>query len=487
MKRGKHDFSLNNTLARFKQRLLSPAGINVCMVAAITMVLARQAFVVKMAGGLDRELVQTPFDVMPFVIWLALPTLAGLYFAPKLLARAGSRWLSFIVAAGFCMRLFWFGSLPPLDDDFYRYLWDGAVLASGHNPYAFTPQQVMQGGGEVPVYLAMLAQSGGKTLELINFPELKSIYPGAAQLIFALAHWILPWQLDGLRCLIVLADSLTLLVLAGLLQALGRPLYWVALYWCNPLVILSGVGAGHVDAFLPPLILGSFLAMHKKRTHLAGVLLGLAVGIKIWPALLAPLLFRETLPNWRRSLSAWFGFALVSSAGLLPLALSAGNADSGLSAYASSWHINNAPFDWLRAGLVQLTGEERNSAGKILRVFLGASGAIVAIKIAWRPVAGLADQLTRALVLAAAVFYLSPAEFPWYALWFLPLAALMQYWPLLLASATLPVYYLFLPLAKAGHYEFFQSQVAFIHTAPVWLWITWRYLKNKYLDQSAPS
>lgn len=484
MRAQKH--TLSDNLAGLKHYLSSPAAINVVMLAALATVLARQAFVVDAAGRLNRELVQSPLDVLPFVFLLAVPTLVGLVLAPVLLVRAGSRWLSLIIAAGFGMRLFWFGSLPPLDDDFYRYLWDGAVLAAGQNPYAFAPEQVMQGGSGVPEALAGLAQTGGETLKRINFPELKSIYPGVAQLIFALAHWLSPWQLDGLRSMILLADSVTLLVLAGLLRALGRPLYWLALYWCNPLVILSGVGAGHIDAFLPPLVLGSFLALYRKQTHLAGVLLGLAVGIKIWPALLAPLLFRPTLAKWRRSISAWLGCAAVSLAVLLPLILSACSADSGLSAYASSWHINNAPFDWLRSAMMWLTGEEKTTAGKIVRLLLGLAGGTVALYMAWRPVAGLVDQLTRALVIAATVFYLSPAEFPWYALWFLPLAALMQYWPLLLASATLPVYYLFLPLAKAGHYELFQSRVAFIHTAPVWLWIAWRYLKSRRRNSGRP-
>src|SRR5262249_12621573 len=39
-------------------------------------------------------------------------------------------------------------SQPIQEDDFYRYLWDGKVVASGLNPYGITPQQVREGTQE---------------------------------------------------------------------------------------------------------------------------------------------------------------------------------------------------------------------------------------------------------------------------------------------------------------------------------------------------
>ena len=455
----------------FKTRLVSP---RFCLL----LLLLRQIALVVAATALDRETIQRSFDLAPFLAWLTVPTLIGFYVAPKLLKTATPRFFGFMVATGICLRLSWFGSLPPLDDDFYRYLWDGAVLAHGFNPYTFSPEQVSQGGIFIPDGIKALAVAGSDTIHLINFPELTSIYPGVAQLIFAQAYYLMPWSLDSLRVLLLIADCTTLWVVIALLQHLGHTRIWAALYWCNPLVILAGVGAGHVDAFLPPLILGAFLAMYRQRPKLAATLLALAVGIKIWPVLLTPLLFRQGLAGWRRYLPPLAVLILVSTASLSPLLAVAFTKTSGLNAYASAWHINNAPFAWLQAVLCYLTGIDSNSAGKLLRLLLSGVAALVAIAMAWRPISGLTDQITRAMVITASIFYLSPAQFPWYALWFLPFAALMRNGPLLLASATLSVYYLFLPLAKTGHYELFQSQVAFLHAAPVWLWIAWQYFRK---------
>lgn len=89
-------------------------------------------------------------------------------------------------------------------------------------------------------------------------------------------------------------------------------------------------------------------------------------------------------------------------------------------------------FHWLQS-------EESKRAEQFLRLGLAGAGGLVALALAMSPVKDLRDHLTRALALTASLFYLSPAQFPWYALWFMPLAALLQCWPLLLASVTLPI------------------------------------------------
>ena len=48
--------------------------------------------------------------------------------------------------------------------------------------------------------------------------------------------------------------------------------------------------------------------------------------------------------------------------------------------------------------------------------------------------------ITRATWIVAALFLLSPTQFPWYYLWLLPLLALRPIWPLLLYTALLHGY-----------------------------------------------
>ncbi|MBU2532580.1 MAG: hypothetical protein KKB37_07560, partial [Alphaproteobacteria bacterium] len=47
-----------------------------------------------------------------------------------------------ILATGLLLRVIMIPSVPALEDDFYRYLWDGAVAAAGFNPYVLAPETV---------------------------------------------------------------------------------------------------------------------------------------------------------------------------------------------------------------------------------------------------------------------------------------------------------------------------------------------------------
>ena len=102
------------------------------------------------------------------------------------------------------MRATLFFSTPILEDDYYRYLWDGAVTANGHNPYAYTPDDInyFTGDREVPDDLAALAQDSGQFAYRVNHGELGTVYPPIAQLAFALAHKISPWNIHAWKLIL---------------------------------------------------------------------------------------------------------------------------------------------------------------------------------------------------------------------------------------------------------------------------------------------
>ena len=94
--------------------------------------------------GYEFDVAEMP--VLPVVAGLAA---AGLVYAsclPALITATTARMqrdmkrvLAIMVVAGFAARLVMFASTPILEDDYQRYLWDGAVTASGHNPYSMSP------------------------------------------------------------------------------------------------------------------------------------------------------------------------------------------------------------------------------------------------------------------------------------------------------------------------------------------------------------
>lgn len=442
---------------------------------------ASQIALVALSARLTHAAAKDFADIAPLVGLLSAPAAVGLVYMQNLRAATVDRsrmppiWP--MIGLGLAMRLVWFGTAPPLEDDFYRYLWDGGVVASGRSPYALSPEQAATGQNEIsPV--EQLAEAGRSTLERINFPEYTSIYPGAAQLAFAAAHIVAPWSVDGLRLIFVIADVATLGILLQVLDELDRPRMMSALYWCNPLIVFAGAATVHVDLLLGPLVLGAIFAAYRMRSIACSALLALAVGVKIWPVILAPLIARTHLDRGRCPVIAIFVFGIVAGTLLAPLFAASFTDRSGLAAYAAHWQNNNAPFAWLCGLFDCASGDDSRSTAKALRFLSGFSAAVVAVIVALRPVEDLRDLLTRALIVAATVFYLSPAQFPWYALWFLPLAAAVQCWPLLLASATLPLYYLFFPMAAMDQRALFQNGVAILHAAPVWAWFLWRRIHD---------
>ncbi|MGC8625868.1 MAG: hypothetical protein ACP5VQ_11480, partial [Phycisphaerae bacterium] len=73
--------------------------------------------------------------------------LAGaVYLASCLhLRRPMGKWLfAWMLLAGLICRLVMLGGTPVLATDYYRFLWDGAVLAQGHNPWRYSPQAVFK-------------------------------------------------------------------------------------------------------------------------------------------------------------------------------------------------------------------------------------------------------------------------------------------------------------------------------------------------------
>jgi len=357
---------------------------------------------------------------------------------------------------GAAMRLGWLGTPLVLDTDALRYLWDGALAAHGIWPWAAPPA-----AGRPPG----IGEAGAALHAVLPFAGLRSIYPGTAQAAFLLAHWIAPWELLGLRLVMLGAELVGLLLLVGLLRRAGLPMMRAAIWWCCPLLPLVLANAVHADALLVPLLVGALLATLGGRGALAGGLLGLAAGVKLWPVLLVPLLARW-LPVGAR-LPAAAAFGLTAAVTLLPLLATANAPDAGLNAYATGWLVNNAPLAWVRAvfgpGLVE-----------VLRPLLGLAAAVVALAVARPPPGEPAALIRGALIVGAATFYLSPAQFPWYAVWFLPFAAALGCRALLLPAVLLPLYYLFFALLETpGHRVFLAQGIAAVHVLGVLVMLIW--------------
>ncbi len=383
-------------------------------------------------------------------------------------ATAGVVWL---LVVGLAMRAAMLLSAPILEDDFYRYLWDGAVVAHGMNPYEQAPADVQadagSGGSE---HLKQLATESGIVVERINHPRLRTIYPPVTQGTFALAHWIKPWSLGAWRLVLFGFDAATLLLLVALVRELKLPLLCIVVYWWNPLLVKEVFNSGHMDLIAAPLVLGALLMTLRRRYHWAALLLALATGVKLWPVLLLPVILRPILRNIRCAASVTLTYALTAGLILAPMVLTKLDGAAGMVAYGQRWEMNDALFMAL-AWLVRLPLEATGAGPYGPLAARGLALVLLASAITWllwRPIGSACDLCRRATLVVAAAFLFSPCQFPWYYLALLPLLVLHKRLSLLLLTVLLPIYYLRFYFNARGNIELFDHWIVWLEYIPVW-------------------
>jgi len=389
-----------------------------------------------------------------------------------------------IVRAGVLMRVAFFGTQPILEDDYNRYLWDGAVTAHGLNPYTHSPFDAADGhsGNEK---LDLLAKDAGPILERINYPKLRTVYPPVAEAFFALAHWLKPWSLDAWRAILLAGDFAILGLIALLLQATGRPMAWTALYWWNPLLVKELHNSAHMDILVTLPVLAALCLAIKHRTVWSAAAVAVGIGAKLWPVIVLPTLLRPWLQRPRVLMPAIAVAGLGAAALLAPIALTKLDGSSGFVAYGSKWQANDALFrglEWLclhAAAVLDLT----EATGKLIARALAFAALLgVVAYVNKRPVDGAADMSWRVFVTVTALYLLSPTQFPWYYVWLAPLLPLFPVSGLLLLTMTLPLYYAYFYLAPRDMEHLFHYGVVLIIWLPV-LYLLGRDLYRHFAAQ----
>lgn len=359
--------------------------------------------------------------------------------------------LGILIALGLTYRAMFFGSTPIYEDDWNRYLWDGVVVIQGESPYLYSPEDILQNKTPAKTQsLNEISTSHDNVLHKINNKNLTTIYPPIAQAAFALAALIDPINLDALRLVFLLSEAITLFLMVKALTLYGRSPLWAGLYALNPLLIFSAFNAAHMDILLAPFLIGTVITM-RKRPFITATLLSAAAAIKIWPLLLAPIIFR----SWRGNLKIYISSALLvaglSLALLWPMISTLGET-SGLSAYSSQWQRSSFLFPLLEKALSLIT----NNADTFARM----SVAVILIGLSlWRgllsPIGALSKRPVELMLMTLALYLLSPTGFPWYLIWTLVFMPFRPLYGLALLCALTPLYYLRFGLGELGRYEIY--------------------------------
>lgn len=377
-------------------------------------------------------------------------------------------------------------ALPMHSRDAYAYAATGWQVAHGINPY------------ETPIGDAGLAG----LLVGVHWYKTTSVYPSLSLDMFGLISQMtggdLYWTLVALR----LPSLLALVILAFCLPRLARRFgidprlaLWAGLL--NPIMLVQWVGGVHNDALMVALGVAALLAATDlgwrgwRGLVVAGVLLGLAMGIKQSAALYGlgvvavgwGLRFRdgEKLGGWPRLITVAVVPGLITIATFLVSSLSWGlgwrNPTAGSPVEATS----NAPLSWV-ASFLRYNELLPHPTANALVTGLSTLLIVVAIVLVWVRVGPTGARIGRpwlftVLVLAAFNVF-GPALQPWYLTLFLPLYVFLRgdpgwnrVWLVVVAA-----FALLAPLQ-----DILPSYVS-MAVVGVPLWFAWRALARRAID-----
>ena len=352
--------------------------------------------------------------VFPVAVWLVLRTPAG-------------RAVPLILAGAVLLQLVALGWPPRSTDDFYRYAWDGRVQASGTDPYRYPPTDpALAGLRDEWLFPARCAE---RTCTRMNHPGSPTIYPPAAEAFFLGVHLVSPpgsrwkpWQLA--------AALLALLTTAAVLLALRRadrdPRWAVLWAWC-PLVVVEAGNSAHVDVLAALLVVLGLRYAAARRPVAAGGLLGAAVAVKIYPALVLPAVLGRRAP--RRGVLVCAVAAATFAVSYLPHVLAVGTKVLG---YLPGY-LDEEGYDGRgRFAVLRLLLPDRLPVG-LAAVLAALVLAGVAAAVAWRTDPD--RPWDGAVVVTGVAVLLAGANYPWYALVLVALVALSGRWEWLPAAA----------------------------------------------------
>lgn len=217
---------------------------------------------------------------------------------------------------------------PRMSDDLYRYAWDGRVQAAGIDPYRYGPLAAelaeLRDSWLFPDSANCTAENPSRGCTRLNYPRAHTIYPPVAQAYFTAVHLLPgPPREHNLQLYASLASLALVGLVMAMLAARGRDPRHVAFYALTPLAGIDAGSDAHVDVLGALLALGGTAvltsrrragrpkrppdvgeeadpspgaglvsdahpALSRRRAWLAGALLGAAVAVKLYPALLLP-------------------------------------------------------------------------------------------------------------------------------------------------------------------------------------------------------
>ncbi|TDB63747.1 hypothetical protein [Arundinibacter roseus] len=400
-------------------------------------------------------------------LWGALFLLYALAFYYK----AEQHFSLFLVAA-LVFRCVGLWSVPVLSDDVFRFIWDGRLLAQGHNPYMYLPSELVA---------TDIATQAGLTPELfqrLNSPAYYTVYPPLLQLWFWVSTLLTSSEsatIFWLRLPLVLGEFASLWLLFQLLQKMGKNKQEVRrgtlLYALNPLVIVELIPNVHYEGLMICFVLACLYFYPNKNKIGSAFFLSLAVGVK-----LLPLIFLPTLIPKENKFKALIYSSLVGVLVLLPFLFFFDKFiierfSTSLDLYFRTFEFNASLYYLLRKiGMWILGYNPIATLGPLLSLLSFSTilflsfGQILPI-----------NRYERLLLILTVYLFCATTVHPWYVVPLLALCVLGRFRFPLVWSVLLPLTY----TAYQTPVFVEKSWVLVLEYALVWGWLAWELWSNK--------
>ena len=388
-----------------------------------------------------------------------IPALAASWLLPRVPSPTVT--LLLVFAVGGVARVAMIPVEPGFSDDVYRYLWDGRVQNAGINPYGVPPADPSLDAVEDSWPL------GERIRHRVNHPEIATVYPPFLELVFAVVARIGGGLAEWKLALLIGEMLLAMLLVRGL-ELLGRDPRLLLLYFWHPLPLLEVSWNAHAELIAVIPFVWCAILLTEERRALAGLAWASAVAAKILPVGFGLVLLR------RGGVAALFVAAAVMVWLVLPFVGSTDpeRAVAGLREYSASWYFNDLIYRPL-GFLLGLDPENRFSSGaQMLRWALGGLWVVVLLWTSGRA------PIFAACTLAGSFALLSPTVHPWYLLWVLPFACLLEaraWW--VLAGTTIIAYEVWIGEWIAGVWIPWDGTRLLVYGVPLAL-MAWNLLRE---------
>ena len=291
---------------------------------------------------------------------------------------------------------------PIGSDDYYRYVWDGKVQAHGINPYKYAPADT-----------ALNSLHTDTLPKLINFPDMKSIYPPLTQILFYFSYLTGGESFTGIKIFLLLSDLLTFWGVFLLLKKLMLPYKNILFYALCSLPFFQFFVDAHLDGFGLPLIIFTICFYLNNRKLLSLIFLSASICIKPLGLILIPIFFFNE-KGLRDKLIIIIVPVLLCILMYLPY-LFTGSPFQALINFTENWTFNGITFN-----LLDLFIKDNQRT----RLICG----IIFIIIYFPVILSREDLITKIYLSIFLLFIFSPVVHPWYLTWLVVLLPIIPRW-----------------------------------------------------------